>query len=82
MGCGKKFRGEKTDFTKSDKDNSVRRKRRVVHYGIQKRKIGGITKRENRRKEKIYLQGLPTLGPENVIAAGIKHSLGKNFHAS
>lgn len=36
MGCGKKFRGEKRDFKKSERDNSLRRKMRVIHYGIEK----------------------------------------------
>jgi len=35
MGCGKKFKGGKRDFTKLDRDKTkIRRKRRVIHYGI------------------------------------------------
>ena len=72
----KKIQQEKRDFTRSRKGSFLRRKRRVIHWGFRKRKIVGIKKWENRRKAKFYLQGLPALVLEKVIAVGIKCLVG------
>ena len=76
MGCENKIQGGKRDFIKLDRDNFLRRKRRVIHYGIKKRKIVGITKQENRRKAEFYLQNLLARVPKKVNEAGNKCLLG------
>ena len=72
----KKFKGEKRDFTKLDRDNFIIRKRRVIHYGINKIKIAGIEKQENRRKAEFCIQNFRALVSEKVNGAGIKHLIG------
>jgi len=77
-GMWKKFKGERREFTELDRDTSIflRRKKRVIHYGIQKRKIVELRNGKIKERKNFYLKGLLALVPEKLIAAGIKRLLG------